>query len=212
MICAMCVMLLLARVQAGRSDHPTKKNWKYNLEDCTPKINTNLCTDCIMLQDNVDPKDGKFWNLTRVFDIESLQCQQSIQQYIVDNPCDQVVAECFTKWQNEQDEVCRQRLDRLMWTNCELCCDCIPLNAQPGDYSLTVSRPNCAQHLHFDNCQYYPHMYHDICKINNKRWSNRDYLNQVYDFLWDRMEEFNCSSKPLWDVCYIMEKGQGNLN
>eukprot|EP01025_Chloroclados_australasicus_P000135 TRINITY_DN1006_c1_g1_i2.p3 TRINITY_DN1006_c1_g1~~TRINITY_DN1006_c1_g1_i2.p3 ORF type:complete len:123 (-),score=9.12 TRINITY_DN1006_c1_g1_i2:437-805(-) len=122
-----------------------------------------------------------------------------------------MTAKCLPKWLKEGDEVCRQRLDRILYTVCELCCDCIPKGAKPGDYTLDVKRDNCPLHFDADNCNYFPDAYNNICDLVDESYKNKNALKQVHAFLEDIMIDYGCADKQVWDVCHHMESSQKRI-
>lgn len=63
----------------------------------------------------------------------------------------------------EFDEIARAVLERLVYTNCEMCCDCIgcgqlslPENPDAELLPLHEERRNCPLHVYWDNCRHFP--------------------------------------------------------
>eukprot|EP01023_Acetabularia_acetabulum_P041317 TRINITY_DN4021_c1_g1_i4.p7 TRINITY_DN4021_c1_g1~~TRINITY_DN4021_c1_g1_i4.p7 ORF type:complete len:111 (-),score=13.52 TRINITY_DN4021_c1_g1_i4:1074-1406(-) len=65
--------------------------------------------------------------------------------------------------------------------------------------------------LFFDNCDYYPTMHNNICNAVFNHKKNEAAKQKTYAWLEQAMVQYNCASQPLWDVCYILEKGQNRI-
>lgn len=105
--------------------------------------------------------------------MDSQECQWAMLEYIKKTPCDEITHKAYYDYYHGKPEACkpddrsnscdfdpdaRAILERLVYTNCELCCDCIGCGElseyEPGAQLLPLveTRKNCPLHVYYDNC------------------------------------------------------------
>lgn len=148
--------------------HPNKGLIDASVSCDRVQIPSLLCKRCALRPTNTR---GEFQQCDNIFDTSKDSCKHAMQEYVVANSgCDPVRAAAVPKWIAGDIEATKI-VDYFLYSVCELCCDCIPMGVQAGDYralkdvhseeSPTLwdeERGNCPAHAEYDLCRVLPNV------------------------------------------------------
>eukprot|EP00180_Rhodochaete_pulchella_P003373 Plantae.Rhodophyta-Rhodochaete_pulchella.ctg5690.p1 GENE.Plantae.Rhodophyta-Rhodochaete_pulchella.ctg5690~~Plantae.Rhodophyta-Rhodochaete_pulchella.ctg5690.p1 ORF type:complete len:288 (+),score=9.18 Plantae.Rhodophyta-Rhodochaete_pulchella.ctg5690:319-1182(+) len=112
-------------------------------------------TRCMLKQPN---SNGTLLDATSIFHIENMECVKSLRRYARFNATGRITVNSVKNAMGG-DKQERLKIDYLLYSLCEECCDCIPQGSpQTATGTVSLARGICPAHAHFDVCRIHSKM------------------------------------------------------